>query len=311
MDEKDRTLQDGITDYEIRVLGSDATDAASQNATSSDRRPASPEPPKSSKRKGCMIWGGVAAVIAAIVTCALFLFTGHDQQEEVICVNEPDMISNAPYEKEVHETISSNASVAVADTTINDIPLRIITPNGSRMELYMGRFPERDSHVMLAVQAADIRGDMDKPTGAFVYKGELIAKGHSKYGFCAIIDGEVTLGRSCETPLLERAINSNGSFFRQYALVSKGKLTEIPPKGKAIRRALCLTGGKLQIIETTDRESYHDFSQALVDIGVEEALGLVGGEALIKYLHPDGTATIEGKPYVDGCQSENYIIWRK
>ena len=79
--------------------------------------------------------------------------------------------------------------------------------------------------------------------------------------------------------LLEEATEKGGYFFRQYPLVSDGKLVENEPKGKSIRRAICDRQGEIFMVECLSRESYHDFAQALVDLHVTQAISLVGSTA--------------------------------
>ena len=298
-------IKDNMPDNEIRILGG-------QDAHSSLREVNSPSDSgtvKKNRKKRKYLFLILLFVIAALA----YLFSLGINRESPVMMEENDRISlDTPMsEQTVTETPMPGVMVSVSDTVMNDIPLRIIEPEGGKMELFVGELPKDDKTVVLAVQAADIRGDVDKPAGAFVYHGELMAKGHSKLGFCAIIKDKITIGRQRETPLFERALEEDGDFFRQYSIVSGGQLIEIPPKGKAIRRALCLTDGLIQIIETTDGESYHDFAQALVDLGIGEALTLVGGVGLMKYTTPNGKTTIEGQPFASGLMSENYIIWKK
>lgn len=160
--------------------------------------------------------------------------------------------------------------------------------------------------IVLAAQAADVRGDNGEISGAFVVKGDLISKGMPKLGFY----NEITLGRQSETPLFERAIENNGYFFRHYSLVSDGKMISVKPKGKALRRALCMVGDEICIIECTEKESYHDFALALEDYGVKEAVALCGGNAKLKYRTNDGTLHSEGTPAISPYEYTNYIVWR-
>ncbi|MCQ2287052.1 MAG: hypothetical protein MJZ76_09330 [Bacteroidales bacterium] len=222
----------------------------------------------------------------------------------------PTDVSEITSEKKIVESTINNAFIQVNDTVINDIPLQIIVPKGCKIGLHMGNFPQ-DTNILLFVQAADIRADKKIPAGAFVYNGEVISKGHSKYGFCAIIKEQVTIGRQLETTLFERAVEENGCFFRQYSLISNGQFIEIPPKGKAIRRALCLYHGELRIITTTDRESFHDFTQALIDLGIEEALALVGGDAILQYKNSENEIIKQGNPLAKQIKTNNYLIWKK
>ena len=109
---------------------------------------------------------------------------------------------------------------------------------------------------------------------------------------------------------LEVLVEQNGYFFRQYSIVSNGTLIPIPPKGKSRRRALCLKDNVFMIIESVTSESYHDFAQALEDIGVSEALALVGGNAAVMWREESGRWQQYCEIFGDSCPLENYIVWR-
>ena len=100
----------------------------------------------------------------------------------------------------------SNVFIVVSQETIDDIPLRLLKPTGGHMELMVGALDSTDTSIVMAACAADYRADNGEIAGAFVYKGELLSRGHPKLGFCAIIGREVTMGMSPETPLFERAV---------------------------------------------------------------------------------------------------------
>ena len=204
----------------------------------------------------------------------------------------------------------TKAYTIVSHDSINDIALRIYTPIGGHVELLAGRLPDNDNSIILAAQAADYRADNGKISGAFVYKGELLSRGYPKYGFCAIFGDTITMGMSKETILFERAVEQEGYFFRQFSLVHDGKFGEKVPKGKAIRRALCYYKESIAIIETVDYESLHDFSQALIDMGVQESIALVGSIALPLYVDEDGNRITNEIGHLEEAQ-ETYIVWKK
>ena len=204
----------------------------------------------------------------------------------------------------------SKAYTQLSKDSINDVALRIYTPVGGHVELLVGSLPYDDKSIILAAQAADYRADNGEIAGAFVYRGELLSKGHPKYGFCAIIGDTITMGMSRETALFERAVEQEGYFFRQFSLVHDGKFGEKLPKGKTIRRALCYYNESISIIESLDYESLHDFSQALIDIGVQEAIALVGSVQLPLYEDEGGNRIINELAHWEEAQ-ETYIVWRK
>ena len=245
----------------------------------------------------------LAVIVAGIGRCsapALNPETSADStSKESEIIVQIDTLSNVTEEK---------TYTIVSTDTINDVRLRIIIPQGGVPELCIGT-PDTISAILFA-QAADVRGDNGMISGAFILQGELVSKGLPKLGFCSIIGNEITLGRQSETPLFERAIEENGYFFRQYALVSDGQMIDIKPKGKALRRALCYYDSRIAIIESTERESYHDFAQALADYGVKEAIALVGGDAIMRYTTKDGKSHTEGTALNKKYENMNYIVWK-
>ena len=169
--------------------------------------------------------------------------------------------------------------VEMTDTTINDIPMRLYIPHQMRYSLYLGTIDRNDPTILFATQAADVRADNGGIVGAFVLEGEPKAWGLSKKGFCAIINDTVTVGVAENSPLFEKATEEGGYFFRQFPLVDNGQLVENEQKGKAVRRALCDRNGEIFTVETLTPESFHDFAQALVDLGVDNGIYLVGSAA--------------------------------
>ena len=288
-----------IRDDEIRILGNDA---AAQGGNS--------------KR---LFW--IVAVAVLVVGLAWFVvsrYSGSKEPEEIPAYFEPvEEVPSAPLLKLGRESDSpARAFCEIRDTTINDIPLRIFIPHHADMSLHVGLLNREDTTIVYAAQAADIRADNGKILGAFVLKGEPLAWGLSKKGFCASIDGVVTIGVSDNSPLFEEATERGGYFFRQYPLVKDGVPVENQPKNKSERRAICGRAGEILMVECLTKESFHDFSQALADLGIEQAVYLVGGRAY-------GWACDEqGERYEFGDDGHytgrlpvpeniNYIVWRE
>ena len=118
------------------------------------------------------------------------------------------------------------------------------------------------------------------------------------------------------SPLFEKATEEGGYFFRQYPLVSNGKLVENEPKGKSIRRAICDRQGEIFMIETGTTESFHDFAQALVDLGVDQAIYLVGSTAYGWAVDEIGKTHEFGEDnYYTGRRkmpkNTSYIVWKR
>lgn len=207
-------------------------------------------------------------------------------------------------------TDTTVCGVEIQDTTINDVPLRIYIPHGARPELHIGLPDPEDPTIIYATQAADVRRDNGKIVGTFVLRGEPIAGGKSKAGFCAIIDNTVTLGAANSTTYFEKATENGGDFFRQYSIVHEGRPVENRPKNKAIRRALCEKSDEIFIVESLSNESFHDFTQAVADLGVREAICLVGGSAYGWVVDTNKQKTTFGTPMKNSKYAINYLLWK-
>lgn len=198
-----------------------------------------------------------------------------------------------------------------ADTTINDVLLTLYIPHNLTPRLTVGAPDIETRKAMLAFQAADIRADNRKILGAFVLQGKPLAWGLSKKGFCAIIDGEVTIGVADNSPLFEEATEKEGYFFRQFGLVDNGNLVENEPKNKTMRKALCERNGQIFVAVSETDESMHDFAQALVDLGVDNAIYLVGSHSAFGWWknHDSEIEHFGVDVHRASYKNENYIIW--
>lgn len=289
-----------IRDDEIRILGSDGED--------------------NNKRR--ILWYFVivfaAIAVAGLVWFVVSRYSGQAEPEEIPAYFEPlaELQPAKPQKLGRESELPARGFCEIRDTTINDIPLRIFIPHNAEMSLHVGRMNLQDTTVIYTAQAADIRADNGKILGAFVLAGKPLAWGLSKKGFCASIDGVVTVGVSDNSPLFEEATERGGYFFRQYPLVADGVLVENEPKNKSERRAICDRAGEIFMVECLTKESFHDFAQALVDLGVEQAIYLVGSTAYGWAVDENGERHEFGdESYYTGLKpfpaNTSYIVWRK
>ena len=201
-------------------------------------------------------------------------------------------------------------SCAVMDTTIYGIGIKLYLPMNSKAELCVGTQHVRNNNSVLMLQAADIRADNKKIVGAFVVKGKPLAWGLSKKGYCAIINDTITVGMADNSPLFEKATETGGYFFRQYALVHNNKIVEQALKTRSIRRGLCSAFGHVFVAETTTESSMHDFSEILVGIGVEEAIYLIGGESRVAWRDTNFKQRDNGAKSSQKFKNINFIRWQ-
>ena len=182
---------DDINDDEIRVIGGGQS-----------RRPSN---------LNRWLWVAIAGIVLLILGILLRMKQNAYQNEvaEAGTVPEPEAVSPTLVQ-------AAAATVLVSDTTINDVQLRLHFPVNAVPELRIGIPDTTDPSLLMALQAADIRADNGLMVGAFVLKGELMSRGMSKKGFCAILGDEIHIGMAESTPLFEESIEKEGGFFRQY-----------------------------------------------------------------------------------------------
>ncbi len=269
-------------------------------------------------------WLAIALVAVLLLMGLILLLTlrdsGKTDAEPGLFDPEPTNLAEITPAKPVRlgRAVDSLASgfTEVRDTVINDIPIMIYIPHNAEMSLHVGRMDKTDTTVVFTAQAADVRADNGGIVGAFVLAGKPLSWGLSKKGYCASIDGVVTVGVADNSPLFEEATDKGGYFFRQYPLVSDGQLIENEQKGKAIRRGICDRQGEIFMTETLEPESFHDFSQALIDLGVDQAVYLVGSTAYGWAVDENGDRHEFGdENYYNGRRrmpkNTSYMVWRK
>ncbi|MBO5814592.1 MAG: hypothetical protein J6R30_00585 [Bacteroidales bacterium] len=265
------------------------------------------------KHNRLWIWPALITAVAGASICMLMLSRDKGVVEErAEMVFEPEVtIESAPELK----WLGSYADTVKSYTehlrdTINDIPLDIYIPHNAIPELMLGVPDIHDKSIVFTTQAADIRADNGKIVGAFVLKGKPLSWGLSKKGYCAIIDGKLTVGVADNSPLFEEATEKEGYFFRQYPLVAQNILVENEPKGKSIRKALCDRGGEIMVVMSQTPESFHDFSQALIDFKVNNAIYLVGSSSFGYFRDYYDQLEIIYNKFRYGYQYENFIVWK-
>lgn len=272
------------------------------------------------------IWIIILSVLGVVAIGVVMLLAIRHKEEAVVELKQPEPALFDPVklpesvepQQWIGRRVDSLATgfTEIRDTLINDIPIRIYIPHNAEMSLHIGRMDKADTSVVYVAQAADVRADNGGIVGAFVLNGEPKAWGLSKKGFCASIRGKVIVGVADNTSLFEEATECGGYFFRQYPLVKDGQVIDNEPKGKSVRRAICDRLGEIFMVETGTAESFHDFAQALADMGVNQAVYLVGSSAYGWAVDENGTTHEFGdENYYTGRrklpENTSYIVWRK
>ena len=280
-----------IDDDEIRIISGETAEKSGKK-----------------RKRNIIIVTSIVIVSVIIGVIAGILIDRHDveAQEE-----DTARIVQAPTAMGAFDGKYEKASYSIVrDTVVGDIPLTIITPVNAIPSLVIGESAINDTTAVLVAQAADIREDNGQIVGAFVLDGNLISRGKSKAGYCAIINDKVFIGVAETTPLREKATETNGFFFRQYPLVIENQVIENKPKRKSLRKALALLNDDVVVILSHYEMTFHDFSQTLVDLGVTNAIYLIGSTAYGFAKDVNGTKIEFGiRQQMPEDTNFNYIVW--
>lgn len=283
-----------IGDNEIRVI-------SSSKSTSDDHR-----------RRGGFIWWIVLLVATIVAVGAVCFFMPAEDADDIAQeFYYPSEVDELPVVSSKVDNATKQASyVTISDTVVNNVALTIYTPENATPKLHVGIEAIEDSSAVFVVEAANVRADNGKINGAYIYEGELYSRGQSTSGFCAIINGEITIGVATSTPYLEQAVESDGYFFRQYPLVVGRQLVENKLKLRSLRKALAELDGKIVVVMNHERQSLHDFSQTLIDLGVTNAIYLIGSSAYGFAIDGTGEKQEFGDKNVGKPGNVNYIVWQ-
>ena len=209
------------------------------------------------------------------------------------------------------ETEQSEPGIHISSDLVNDVPLTIYSLHQLQADLQINLPDTADHSIVLAIPAADVRKDNQEIVGDFVVQGKELSFGKRKAGYCSIIQGKIEIGISTDDQKKEECISQQGSFFRQYSLIFNGNTQKNILKGKSFRRALVVHEGKTCIVISKQRESLYDFTEALADLGFQDALYLVGGNSLGFYRDKTGSLHFIGKTEKENYPNRNYIVFRK
>ena len=309
-------LPNDIKDDEIRIISSERNLPVNTNKREEFKNMNKPEKPK------WKLWFIITAILFFGGLCVFFwwevrsdtlpeekehlkISTFPSKEDEIIEEGIDQSVVSVPEVKSVEKGF-----VQTFDTILNKEKFTVFIPHNLIPELRIGVETLKDTTAKFVVQAADIRRDNGGIVGAYVYKGNLLSKGQAKAGFCAIIEGKPIIGVAESTPYLEQAIESDGYFFRQYPLVVEGQPVNNSLKYSSLRKALAELNGKTVVIMSHNRMTLNEFSQYLVDLGVKNAIYLVGSSSFGFAINDDGNRIEFGKEQENSSINTNFIVWR-
>ena len=184
-----------------------------------------------------------------------------------------------------------SSEVVLKTDSVLGVALDIYELHNVRAELSLVEPDTADNRVLMYTRTADYTST-GKYIGSLVVDGEKKQSDASRLGYCAIERGNMVIGVSRFDDMQKHMIERDGSYFRQFVLVSNGELPHrFSLHGKVERKALARTADdRLCIIATRHPETLWDFADALREYGYVDAIYLTGGNESGFYRAPDGTA---------------------
>ena len=265
---------------------------------------------KKNFRPAFWIWLA-ALILIGLIFLLILLFRPSSDHEELTVVKNEYTVSE-DNENGLKSLLPSNeAYTDVSDMVIDGNEMIMLKPINAVPYLSVGTEALNDSSVTLIFEAAGIRADNGKILGSFVVEGDLISKGQSKSGYCAIIDSKIILGVDNSSPYLEKAIETEGYFFRQYPLVAGSQLIVNELKGRTYRRALAMVDGSPVVIQSKQKLHLNEFSELLIKMGATEAINLIGGNSYGFAVDKEGMKIEFGEENKDTDPNINYIVWKR
>ena len=183
------------------------------------------------------------------------------------------------------------SEVDLKNDSVLGVAINIYELHNVKAEMTLEEPDTADQNVLMYTRTSDYTST-GKYIGSLVIDGEEKRSDASRLGYCAIENGNIVIGVSRFDDMKEHMIDRDGSYFRQFMLVSNGELPQrFHLHGKVERKALARTADdRLCIIETCHPETLWDFADALREYGYVDAIYLTGGNESGFYRAPDGTA---------------------
>lgn len=179
--------------------------------------------------------------------------------------------------------------IILTSDSIFGVALNIYELKNLQAELSLKEPDITDKSVWMYSRSADHTSD-NQYIGSFVINGKELKSDVSRLGYCAMANGNIVIGVSRSDKVKNYVVDNNGSFFRQFVLVSNGVLpSEFQLHGKVERRAIArMINDRLYYIETRHPETLWDFADALREYGFVDAIYITGGKCHSFYRTSDG-----------------------
>lgn len=239
-----------------------------------------------------IIWFVATIILVLSCYCAIRLYNYYYNIGVSVSLSPKDNIKKL----DSMQTPKEASTVVLKTDSVLGVALDIYELHNVRAELSFQEPDTADHRVLLYTRTADYTST-GKYIGSLVIDGEEKQSDVSRLGYCAIEKGNMVIGISRFDDMREHMIERDGSYFRQFVLVSNGELPQrFSLHGKVERKAIARTADdRICVIATRHPETLWDFADALREYGYVDAIYLTGGNESGFYRAPDGTAYFTDK----------------
>ncbi|MBQ2122606.1 MAG: phosphodiester glycosidase family protein [Bacteroidaceae bacterium] len=238
------------------------------------------------KRRHPLLWITAIALLFLGIGAALYAYKSwhfyHNLGVTISCTPAQNIeklkATPAPREPQIVMTTDS----------ILGVGLNIYTLHGVAGTIEFQEPDTADASVYLYCRSADFKAD-GSYIGSLIAQGKELANSNKRLGYMAMANGNNVVGIARSEEVKDYVAKQNGSFFRQFILVSNG---ELPPRfylhGKVERCAMGRIDNQIYYITSRNRETMWSFADALREYGFTDAIYITGGKDYAFYRDKEG-----------------------
>lgn len=238
------------------------------------------------KRRHPLLWIAAISLLVLGIGAALYAYKSwhfyHNLGVSISCTPAQNIekLKATPAPREPQIVMTSDSILGVG--------LNIYALHGVVGTIEFQEPDTADTSVYLYCRSADFKAD-GSYIGSLVAQGQELANSNKRLGYMAMANGNNVVGIARSEEVKDYVMEQNGSFFRQFILVSNG---ELPPRfylhGKVERCAMGRIGNQIYYITSRNRETMWSFADALREYGFTDAIYITGGKDYAFYRDKEG-----------------------
>jgi len=239
------------------------------------------------RKQRTVLWVLVSVILTLITSLSAFFIYRYIKNQYI---GVP--ISCTP-EQNIQKLATKNSrkitpEVILTSDSLLGVAMNLYELRGLKAEISFEEPDTADTSVYLYSRCAD-HASSGEYLGSLVVNGTELQSDNTRKGYCAMANDNFVIGIAKTEEVKDYTIQQQGSFFRQFILVSKGVIPSVfHLHGKIERRGLGRINDTYYYIETKHAETLWDFADALRQYGFTDAIYVTGGADYNFYRTVDG-----------------------